>query len=137
METMTEEDANKYTAFPKVVGQHDGDDVIVKKGRYGYYLSHNNQNYKFKEGMDEYLSLADALKCIIGTVKTTILKEFNKTAMIKSGQYGPYIQIGKKIASIPKKYSSEEEIAKLDLATCKEIVELKNKAPPKKKYVKK
>ena len=68
LETMTEEEANKYTAFPKVIGQHEGKDVIVKKGRYGYYLSHDTQNYKFKEGMNQYLSLEDALKCIEGTV---------------------------------------------------------------------
>ena len=137
LETMTEEEANKYTAFPKVLGQHEGKDIIVKKGRYGYYLSHDTQNYKFKEGMNEYLTLEDALKCIEGTAKTTVLKQFSKTAVIKNGQYGPYIQIGKKIASLPKKYSSEEEIANLDLATCKEIVELKSKTPSKKKYVKK
>ena len=137
LETITEEEANKYTAFPKVLGQHEGKDVIVKKGRYGYYLSHDNQNYKFKDGMNQYLSLEDALKCMEGTVKTKVLKQFNKTSAIKSGQYGPYIQIGKKIASLPKKYDSEEEIEKLDLATCKEIVELKSKTPSKKKYVKK
>ena len=127
LEKLTEEEANKYTAFPKVIGQHEGKDVIVKKGRYGYYLSHDNQNYKFKDGMNQYLSLADGLKCMEGTVKTKVLKQFNKTSAIKSGQYGPYIQIGKKIASLPKKYDSEEEIEKLTLTICKEIVDAKSK----------
>ena len=42
------------------------------------------------------------------------MKQFNKTSAIKSGQYGPYIQIGKKIASLPKKYNSEEEIVDIE-----------------------
>ena len=86
-----------------------GKDVIVKKGRYGYYLSHDTQNYKFKEGMNEYLTLEDALKCIEGTAKTTVLKQFSKTAVIKNGQYGPYILYNKKFTSVDKYLKSINE----------------------------
>ena len=38
--------------------------MIIKNGRYGYYVNYNNKNYKFKEGLDEHLDLSQAIECI-------------------------------------------------------------------------
>ena len=123
IETLTEEEANKYTSFPKNLGKHNGEDVIIKKGRYGYYISHNGNNYKFNSETNENTDLKGAINCIEGS--TQLLKKISKTISIKKGKFGPFIQIGKKFASLPAKYNNPDEIDKLTEEVCKEIISAK------------
>jgi len=124
------------TKFPKKLGIYNGNDIFVKNGPYGYYLSHNEKNYKLLEGYDENLCLEDGIKCINnnsssengeGTGKSTLIKVIDNYT-IKNGPYGYYIQYNKKFFNIPKEYIIE----KLTKEECDAIIKI-----PKKSYKKK
>ena len=90
--TVSIKDLNDILRYPKILGQYEGKDIIIKNGQYGYYIVYNEKNYKLMEGYDESLSLEDAIK-IIG----------NKY-IVRTGKYGPYITFEGKFYKIPKEY---------------------------------
>lgn len=134
------EDLVKTEIYPKILGKYNTSDIILKKGMYGFYLTHNNINYKIIEHFDKDLLLEEAIECIIQcnntnndnengntNTKNEILKNIGDYT-IRNGQYGPYILYNKKFFSIPKEY----EIDLLTKENCDTIIKL-----PKKKYMKK
>lgn len=126
VETVTLNDYNEITQFPKNIGQHNGADIFIKKGMYGFYISYNNQNYKLLENMDENMTLEDAIQCVSNN-SGGVIKKIGKYN-IKNGQYGMYIEYNKKFFSIPKNYVLET----LTKEHCEYIIAL-----PKKIYKKK
>ena len=94
---------------------------------YGFYISYNENNYKFTEGYDENISLEDAIKCIGGISPNGVVSKIDKYT-IKNGQYGPYIEYNKKFFSIPKEY----DVNTLTKEQCAFIIKI-----PKKVYKKK
>jgi DNA topoisomerase-1 len=50
--------------YPRLLGQYNGKDVLLKKGKFGFYIFYNDINCKLKEGMDENLTLEQAKECI-------------------------------------------------------------------------
>jgi len=112
-------DVEKIIQFPKILGQHNGADILVKNGMYGFYMTHGGKNYKIPEGHNEYLSLEDAVEIISGDVKTgeegegetvvanTSIKSIGKY-QIRNGKFGPYILYDKKFFSIGKEYNPTE-----------------------------
>jgi DNA topoisomerase-1 len=136
--TVSMKDVEKITQFPKTLGQHNGLDIIVKNGMYGFYMTYGDKNYKIPEGHNEYLSLEDAVEIIGGGVKigdegggeanvvNTSIKSIGKY-QIRNGKFGPYILYDKKFFSIGKEYNPAE----LTEEDCKKIVSVK-----KKKFVK-
>ena len=135
-ETINEIEANSLTQFPKNLGKYEENDIIIKKGRYGYYISYNSKNYKIKSDYNEYLSLENAIECIRDTGAKKIYKTFG-TINVRHGPYGPYIQRGKTFVNIPS-FINPEEITE---EKCKELIknraEYKQKSTYKKKYYKK
>ena len=142
--------------FPKNLGAYNGENVMVKNGRYGYYLQHNKQNYKISNGLNENLSLEDAIKCINGEStnntnnknedeeraeceegeennkpKSGLIKDLGEY-IVRHGPYGPYIIFSKKFYKIPANTNLEE----IDKETCKKII-TDSKSAPKKTYTKK
>ena len=134
--TITYEDYLDMVKFPKKLGIYNGNDIFVKNGPYGYYLSHNEKNYKLLEGYDENLLLEDGIKCINnnsssengeGTGKSTLIKVIDNYT-IKNGPYGYYIHYNKKFFNIPKEYIIE----KLTKEECDAIIKIPKKAYKKK-----
>lgn len=127
--TVSLEDLKSTTKYPLVLGSHNGKDVVVKKGMYGFYISYDSGNFKLLEGYDENLDLESAIKCIESKSgeKKGITRNIDKYA-IKSGPYGPYIEFNKKFFKIPKNY----DIDKLTKEECDAIIKL-----PKTTYKKK
>ncbi len=139
--------------YPKVLGQHNTKDILLKKGKFGFYISYNDINYKLKEGMDENLTLEQAKQCMYITNVPTSTNTANEEIpeidnastqqpvqnlnqnldllprklgkyVIKNGPYGPYVQLDKIFASIPQTKNPSE----LTEAECKELIENKKKA---------
>jgi DNA topoisomerase-1 len=129
--TVTINDYYEITKYPKKIGNHENKDIIIKNGMYGYYINHNDKNYKFLENMDENLSLEDAINCIENNTnsitKNNLINKIDKYT-IKSGTYGLYIEFDKKFYNIPKEY----DIEKLTKENCDTIIKI-----PKKIYKKK
>jgi DNA topoisomerase-1 len=120
------EEALTKCVYPKNIGNHNGKDIFVKKGKYGFYLEYNKKNYKIKNGFDENIELNQALECI-NEIDNNIIKKIGKY-IIKNGEYGLYVQSGKTLRGIPKNI----DINDIDEKYLKDLLD----KPPPKKYVK-
>jgi len=124
--TITLDDYNEIAKYPKKLGLFENNDILLKNGQYGFYVSYCEKNYKLINDFDENLSLEDAIKCITPSENKKELKIDKYT--IKEGPYGFYILYNKKFYNIPKNY----EIDKLTKENCVEII----KIPKYKKLIK-
>ena len=99
--------------YPKILGKHDGQDVVLNRGKFGFYLVHNGDNYNLNNDTDgssndksaargqdkSNIKLKDAITIIKKKKSDNIaeydIKENGKTikAIILNGQYGPYIVV--------------------------------------------
>ena len=84
------------TMHGKILGKYKEIDIVLKKGKYGFYVNYNEKNYSLKflkKDMDE-IELEDAIKAI--TYKNSnpnVLKVLSDTVSIRKGKYGPYVMI--------------------------------------------
>jgi DNA topoisomerase I len=98
-------DTNKYGG--NNIGIYKQQEIVLKNGKFGKYLSHNGKNYSVK-GIDiDAITLEEAIR-IINTPKTSgILKEFKssregESISIRTGKYGPYIYFKNKHMTRPR-----------------------------------
>ena len=89
------------TAFPKRLGMIEEKEVMVKNGRFGYYLTHNGKNFTIPtDKYDEHLSIEDATDIILAASnasaapKKGVIKVFDNME-VREGPYGPYILYNK------------------------------------------
>ena len=114
LEEVTFEQAMSLLSFPKDLGLHDGDSVLVALGRFGPYLKCGETTVSLAEIDLMTLRLDDAVKMIVEA------QEKRKRAaqplrtlgpdpatgaemLVKDGRFGPYITDGKTNASLGKK----------------------------------
>jgi DNA topoisomerase I len=124
--TVTLEVALQLLALPREVGLHpeDGEPILANIGRYGPYLQHHNKYAKLETAEDVLtiglnravdLFAQAALKGSGGRFEraSTPGREVglhpadNKPIVLKSGRFGPYVQHGKILASLPKSVDAE------------------------------
>ena len=117
--TITLSEANQLLTYPKKLGEYKSENVILKKGKFGFYLSHDNKNYKILSNYDEFLSLDEAVECIISKNKSIIKTFQNNSISVRVGKYGPYILYEGKFVNIPPTIKPED-------ITEKECMELLN-----------
>ena len=125
IENITLEEALEELQYPKTLGKINNGNVILQKGQYGLYLKHLERNYPVS---NPNITLEEA-KIIIESGDSNAINTFkikDKIVNIKSGEFGPYLQIvsGKKKQniSIPKSY----DINKLNISDVLTIIALKN-----------
>jgi DNA topoisomerase-1 len=127
--SVTIDDLYKISEYPKILGDYKDNNILLKKGIYGLYLTHNDINYKLLENMNDEITLEEAIQCIINEddkPKSILLKKIDNY-IIKNGQYGPYIHHNNKFYNIPKDY----DLDKLTKEDCNKIIKI-----PKKVYKK-
>jgi DNA topoisomerase I len=141
MDNINLEQAIQLFNFPKVLGQYKGDNIIIKKGMYGYYITHDNKNYQLNDH-NEHINLEQAIEIIISKYKN-IIKDFKEGVFsytLIDGQYGLYLSVynskTKKYKNIP--FPKKIDINLVDLDYVKLIIETqkdykKNKKTPIKK----
>jgi DNA topoisomerase-1 len=109
VETVSMEDLEYIMKYPCTLGQHNNNDIILKKGMYGVYLSYNGQNYKIDKEKDGEISLEEAINLINNDENGSGSKLLKKVGSYKimNGKYGAYIEHKKKFYKIPKNKSFE------------------------------
>jgi DNA topoisomerase-1 len=137
IQTISLEDALELFKFPKVIGEYEGKEVKVNKGRFGPYVqiertfvSIKEENGDSLEGMtiERAIELIDAKR---EEDKNRIIKEFpeDETMQLLNGRYGAYLKIGKKNFRLPK----DVEPAELSYEECVTISQNQPKGRKKKK----
>lgn len=124
--------------FPRTLGEHGGEHVVVQLGRYGPYVSCGAR----KASLDNWrtaatVSLEEAVTALDQKVKSgpAALKTLGAIEGVEgeirvmSGRYGPYVTNGKVNATIPKGTDPESVTA----AEAAELIQKKIAAGPSKR----
>ena len=125
IESLSLEEALKLFDLPRNLGQIDGADVVVTKGKFGPYLKFGDKNIALPRGADPLkLSLEDCREIISqasGKVAANaVMAEFkNGEIQVINGRYGPYIKSGGNNYKIPKGVDA----AALTPEKCQEIID--------------
>ena len=85
---------NKYTK--NVLGQHKGEEIVLKKGKYGLYTTYNGKNISLKSiSKDENeITLEDVVNVLENGVRErnkSIIREVDEEISIRKGKFGPYV----------------------------------------------
>lgn len=125
IETITLEEALKLFELPRIVGTHEGVDIIATKGRFGPYLKYGDTNVSLPRGADPLkVSFEDCVKVITaaaqkGSAEPKILSQWQESDIqIIDGRYGPYIKHDGGNYRIPK----GTDAATLSEQQCKDII---------------
>lgn len=131
------ETACELLKFPIYLGKFNKTDIYLNNGKFGYYIKYGKKNFSIKDKEIDDITF-DFAKSLVESGDPFALKTFNinnKIINVKSGQYGPYLQIvsgkDKTNISIPSEYDIEE----LSPEQVLEIIAEKNgtsKSPPTK-----
>lgn len=148
IQTITLEEALNLFKLPKVLGQHNGKDVVVNIGRYGPYVYYEGTFASIPKEEDPYtITLEKAIELIDTKTLVTaskVIKNFEEEGIqVLNGRYGPYIAYKKRNYKIPKekdpKHLTLEEIIQIigDDYKKEELVEAEAKEMPTEKSLKK
>lgn len=135
MENITLQDAIKLLEYPKYLGIHNGMDVVLQKGRFGYYLKYNGENIAVGDRSD--MTLADAIAAITTKEEKYIWSgedDTNKYRVL-DGKFGMYIMVSPIKKTLRKKINvklpKDVDAKNLTLEIVQDIV---SKWKPHKKY---
>lgn len=116
VEDVTLEDALYLLRFPKDLGQIDDIQVVLNKGQYGLYLTHNKKNYPIQ---NENITFENAKNIIEGNVDTELTQDENNNIvgkyneipiLFKKGKFGYYLSHDNNNYPIDKKIKSIDNI---------------------------
>jgi DNA topoisomerase-1 len=124
IETLTLEEALRLLEFPRRVGDYEGVDIQVLKGRFGPYLKYGDKNISLPRGADplritpeECIQLVK--DAVSGASATPVIKEFVASGIsVLNGRYGPYIKFDGRNFRIPR----GTEAAALTEEDCRRII---------------
>jgi len=124
IESITLEEALKLFELPRTVGQIEGVDVVVTKGKFGPYIKYGERNVALPRGKDPLkVTLEECGKVIseasVQQAVNTVMAEFPSGIQIINGRYGPYIKFNGSNYKLPK----GTDAASLDEPKCKEIID--------------
>ena len=126
IENITLEDALKLFQLPRTVGQLDGADIVVLKGRFGPYIKYDGKNISLPRNADPLTVTLEECSRLIGETASapaanSVIKEFQESGItVMNGRYGPYIKKDGANFKIPKgtdpQTITEEECLKITAA---------------------
>lgn len=118
LEDITLEKAIKLLEYPKNLGKHNGHDLFIKKGKYGFYIECNKIRVSIE---DENLSLDECIK-LLKNKENPFIHDFGSIKVL-NGRYGPYIKCNGKNYSIP--YQKRENVDSITKKECQTIIDAK------------
>lgn len=137
---VTLEDAVRQLSLPRMLGNHPetGFPVFVNEGRFGPYISHNEESRSLRKGDDLFTITLDRALEILAEPKRSrggniLIKDFGKagpggeTLVIYDGRYGPYIKFGKKNIKLPEEKRDHNIIKEMEKAEILTIIETSGK----------
>jgi len=127
IETITLGEAVDLFRLPRVLGEHEGEEILVGTGKFGPYIKYMNKFYSLKKGTDDPYSVTieRALELISEKKEAEakkVVAQFDDI-MVLNGRYGPYISHKKENFRIPK----GTVIEKLTKEDCLAIIEKNSK----------
>ena len=109
----------KNKLYPKKIGSYNDVDIMIKKGKFGYYLQYNNTNISIKS---PEINLDDAKK-LIDEKKIHVLGKYeNDDVILRNGRYGYYIMYKNKNYSV----KNEKNINKITDLTLDNAIQIIN-----------
>lgn len=105
--TITLEEALNLFQLPKVLGKHNGKEVIVNIGRFGPYVLYDGTFASIPKDEDPYtITFERAVELIENkqsAAQSKVIQNFESDGIqVLNGRYGPYISYNKKNYKIPK-----------------------------------
>ena len=107
--TISLEEALNLFKLPRVVGEHNGIEIIANTGRFGAYISYNKTNVSIpKTSSPMTITLEECIALIEEKEKKQQpLKVFSNGAELLAGRYGAYIKYEGNNYKIPKGTTAE------------------------------
>ena len=123
IESITLEEALKLFSLPRVVGEYEGSQIVLKKGKFGAYMQFGSRNISLPKGCDPLkISLQDCIELIVNTPQKKDIASWGDISVL-NGPYGPYIKAAGKNYRIPKTVDPQT----LTEEKCKEIIQKSKK----------
>ena len=125
MDHITLEEALNAIKLPRTLGDFEGKEISVGRGKFGPYIRHDKTFVSVPKEMDPMaVTLEDAIKLIEekrAAAEKQIIKAFEEKEglQVLNGRYGPYLSYEKKNYKIP----SGKEPSELTLEDCMAIIE--------------
>jgi len=93
--------------YSKSLGEFNGEEIIVKKGKFGLYCSYKNKNrsLKYTKKTLETITIEDVKKVLESNNSSSnskVLKNINEDASVRQGKWGPYVYYKTKQMTKPK-----------------------------------
>lgn len=132
MSTITLEEALKLFALPKTLGNYKDNEIVVRLGKFGPYLSYGTSSISIpKDKVPTDLTFEEAVAMIDEKIKadeSRILRRFieDDSILLLNGQYGPYLTQGGKNYRLPH----GKDIQNISYEECVEIIEAAKNAAP-------
>jgi len=131
LETITLEEALNLFKLPRVVGEHEGEELVAGIGRFGPFIRYKGKFYSLKKGVDDpyTVTVERAIELINEkneNDRKKVLKDYGDI-MVLNGRYGPYLTKDKQNYRLPKG-SDAEKLTKED---CLKIIENSEKTKKK------
>ena len=123
IESISLEEALKLFSLPRVVGEYEGSQIVLKKGKFGAYMQFGSRNISLPKGCDPLkISLQDCIELIVNTPQKKDIASWGDISVL-NGPYGPYIKAAGKNYRIPKTVDPQT----LTEEKCKEIIQKSKK----------
>ena len=94
------------------IGSFKNTEVILKKGKFGIYMTNNGKNYSLKciRKRPDSIVLEDVIDILLGTKSTNpkVIKMINEDTSIRKGKYGPYVYYKTKAMKKPMFYGVKQ-----------------------------
>jgi DNA topoisomerase-1 len=120
IETITYDEAMQLFALPRVIGEHEGQEVSVNVGRFGPYIKLGEQFISIPKGEDLHqMEMERAIELISEKQKADapIAMYENMPVTKGKGRFGPFIKWNDVFINVPRAYNfdnlSERDIAEL------------------------
>jgi DNA topoisomerase-1 len=142
---ITLEDAINLLKYPLLLGKISKTNIYLNKGQFGFYVKYEDRNIPIKDVKEEDITIEKVKSLIENPVvkqnvnsnmsgsKTFTIK--NKTFNVRTGEFGPYIQI---VSGSTKTNMSISKDIDIDSITIEKVLELiaNKKGTTKKPYKK-